>query len=96
MSSAAGCVCSRGQQMFTTLIKLAFLEKLNREQLITMLMERLDGLSLNFTKDWLEKQSSDHLKLFLLAAKLFRVLRQKESPMPSISVVRPRHRNASE
>src|SRR5215468_8103423 len=97
MSAAAGCVCSGGQHMFTTLIKLelAFLEKLNREQLITMLMERLDGLSLNFTKDWLEKQSSDRLRLFLLAAKLFRVLRQKESPMPAVSVVRPRDRNAS-
>jgi len=76
--------------VFTTLIKLelAFLEKLNREQLIAMLMERLDGLSLDFTKEWLEAQSSDRLRLFVLAAKLFRVLRQSETPGPSRSVPR--------
>jgi len=76
--------------MFTTLIKLelAFLEKLNREQLITMLMDRLDGLSLDFTREWLESQSSDQLRLFLLAARLFRVLRQKENPGPAGQVLK--------
>jgi hypothetical protein len=76
--------------VFTTLIKLelAFLEKLNREQLIAVLMERLDGPSLDFTKEWLDAQSSDRLRLFVLAAKLFRVLRQSETPGHPISVSR--------
>jgi hypothetical protein len=84
--------------MFTTLIKLemAFLEKLTREELLTMLLERMDGLELDFTREWLEAHSSDRLRLFLLAARLFRVLRQKECRAPAVTNGKSREDGASE
>jgi hypothetical protein len=63
--------------MLTTLIglELALLDKLTREQLIASLMEHREHLSLQFTRGWLERQTTEGLQFFLLAAKLLRVLR---------------------
>jgi hypothetical protein len=66
--------------MFATLLKLelALLDDLGRKQLIDALLASRDKLSLDFTSEWLEAQSTERLRLLLLAAKLLRVLRQKE------------------
>ncbi|HEV3444659.1 MAG TPA: hypothetical protein VG099_08460 [Gemmataceae bacterium] len=67
--------------MFATLIELEMLvlEEMSREQLIAALLEERDCLSLEFTREWLAEQSTDGLRLFMLAAKLVRVLRQNRS-----------------
>jgi hypothetical protein len=70
--------------MLTTLIalELALLEKLTREELITDLIEHRGYLSLEFSRGWLERQSTEGLRLFLLAAKLVRALRcQSAQPL---------------
>jgi len=66
--------------MLATLLKLEFslLDELSRDQLIRSLLEYRDALSLEFTASWLEGHSTESLRLLLLAAKLLRVLRQKE------------------
>jgi hypothetical protein len=77
--------------MFTTLIKLelAFLDKLNREELIAKLMESQEGVALDFARDWLDAQSTDRLRLYVLAARLFRILRQRVDPKPIVPIRRP-------
>jgi hypothetical protein len=82
--------------MFATLLKLelALLDDLSRDQLISALLECRDNLSLEFTPEWLEGQTLERLRLLLLAAKLLRVLRQKErreSAAPTL-VIRARRR----
>jgi hypothetical protein len=69
--------------MFATLIELEMLvlEEMSRERLIAALLEERDCLSLEFTREWLEEQSTDGLRLFMLAAKLVRVLRQNRGRM---------------
>jgi hypothetical protein len=66
--------------MFATLIglELSLLEGLSREQLLTVLVEQRESLSLRFSQDWLEGQSTDQLRLVLLAAKLLCLLRHSE------------------
>ena len=66
--------------MFSTLIELEMLvlEDMSREQMIAALVEYRDCLSLEFTREWLERQSMDGLRLFMLAAKLLRVVRDKQ------------------
>jgi hypothetical protein len=67
--------------MLATLLKLelSILDDLSRDQLIRSLLQYRDALSLDFTPSWLEGHSTECLRLLLLAAKLLRVLRQKES-----------------
>jgi hypothetical protein len=67
--------------MFSTLIQLelALLDELNHDQLVTMLSAQGDRLGLQFSAEWLETQSLDQLRLFLLATKLLQVLRQKDA-----------------
>jgi hypothetical protein len=60
-------------------LEMLVLEEMNREQLIAVLLEARDWLSLEFTREWLAEQSTDGLRLFMLAAKLVRVLRQNHS-----------------
>ena len=71
----------REASMLATLIglELALLEELNRDQLIAGLIEHREDLALQFTRRWLEQQSTEGLRLFLLAAKMLRVLRLKQS-----------------
>jgi hypothetical protein len=70
--------------MFATLIELEMfvLAEMSREQLIATLLEYREPLSLEFTRDWLEEQSTDGLRLFMLAGKLVRVLRDRQSRGP--------------
>ncbi len=85
--------------MFSTLLKLelALLDDLGREQLIGALLECRDKLSFEFTPEWLEAQSTERLRLLLLAAKLLRVLRQKEShEWPAPTVIRREQKRWSE
>ena len=65
--------------MLATLIglELALLEKLDRDQLIAGLLEHRAHLSLQFTRRWLQRQSMEGLRFFLLAAKLLRALRHR-------------------
>jgi hypothetical protein len=67
--------------MFSTLIELEMLvlQDMKREQLIVTLLAYRDALGLEFTREWLERQSTDGLRLFMLAAKLLRVLRERQS-----------------
>jgi hypothetical protein len=69
--------------MFRILVglELALLEKLSRDQLIEALLERKDCLSLEFTREWLQVQHTEQLRLFLLAAKLLRALQQREDQL---------------
>jgi hypothetical protein len=70
--------------MFATLLKLElmFLDGLNRDQLIRNILEQRDNITLQFSKNWLEEQSTDCLRLLLLAAKLLLVLRRREGLAP--------------
>ena len=70
--------------MFVTLIELELLvlADMNRDQLIATLLEHRDALALEFTREWLETQSTDGLRLFMLAAKLLRVLRERQTRGP--------------
>jgi hypothetical protein len=67
--------------MLSTLLKLelSILDDLHRDQLIRSLLQYRDALALEFTAGWLEGHSTECLRLLLLATKLLRVLRQKES-----------------
>jgi hypothetical protein len=67
--------------MFSTLIELEMLvlEDMSREQMIAALVQYRDCLRLEFTREWLERQSLDGLRLFMLAAKLLRVVRDKQN-----------------
>jgi hypothetical protein len=62
-----------------TKLELRLLDGQNRDQLIDTLMERKDELRLEFTRQWLEDQSTDRLRLLVLAAKLLSLVRRSES-----------------
>jgi hypothetical protein len=72
--------------MFATLIRLelAHLEGLTHNQLVALLLESSDPFG--FDRGWLETQPIDQLRLFVLAAKLLHILRQKEMAMVNYRV----------
>ena len=82
--------------MFSTLIELEMLvlQDMNREQLIATLLACRDVLGLEFTREWLERQSTDGLRLFMLAAKLLHVLRERQSraKLADANTLKPRKR----
>ena len=59
-------------------LELNLMEKCSREQLIAELLEQRGRFSLDFDALWLNDQSTDFLRLLLLAAKLSGVLRQRQ------------------
>ena len=59
-------------------VELRSLEKLSHDELVTLLMVKRDQLELGFSQDWLEDQSTERLRIFLLAARLLCLIRQKE------------------
>jgi hypothetical protein len=67
--------------MFATLInlELVLLTDLSREEMIAGLLQSGNALSLEFTEDVLEAQSTDVLRLFVLATKLARALGVKQA-----------------
>jgi hypothetical protein len=56
--------------MFATVIELEMLvlEEMSRDQLIAALLEQKDRISLDFSREWLEEQSLDGLRLFMKAS----------------------------
>jgi hypothetical protein len=48
---------------------------LNREELIDMLLENRDLVRTTFTSEWLARQSTERLRVLLLAVQLYRALR---------------------
>jgi hypothetical protein len=66
--------------MFATLVQLEVLvlEDMNRDQLIVALLAYRDALELDLPQQLLDRQSTDTLRLFMLAAKLLRALRASQ------------------
>jgi hypothetical protein len=81
--------------MFATLIELEMLvlEDMSRDQLIATLLAYRDTLGLDFTREWLERQSSDGLRLFMLAAKLLHVLRDRQTRPATVGAEALHERN---
>jgi hypothetical protein len=50
------------------------IDSLNREELIAQLLEFRDCARTKFTWQWLDRQSTERLQMFLLAAQLYRAL----------------------
>jgi hypothetical protein len=59
-------------------LELRTFDTLTREQLITLLLERVDCLPRHFTRERLEGYSTEDLQILLLAAKLLDVLRSQD------------------
>jgi hypothetical protein len=59
-------------------LELRTFDELSHEQLIAMLLERTDCLPKRFTRERLERQSTEELQILLLAAKLLDVLRKQD------------------
>jgi hypothetical protein len=73
-------IVKEGQSvMIAVLVELEgrLLEAANRDQLIATLAERADCLPPEFTRERLEQQPTDRLRLLLLAARMIYVLRQQ-------------------
>jgi hypothetical protein len=65
-------------------LELRLLDAWGRERLIAALLERRDGLALDFTREGLEELSTERLRILVLAAKLLSLLkRQKRCPAGS-------------
>jgi hypothetical protein len=58
-------------------LELAVMERLDRNQLIGGLLDNQEALSLHLSQEWLERQSTEGLRLLLLAAKLLRVVQYR-------------------
>jgi hypothetical protein len=53
------------------------IDTLSREELIAQLLEFRDCARTKFTWQWLDRQSTERLQMFLLAAQLYRTLRHQ-------------------
>jgi hypothetical protein len=58
-------------------LEVRLLKLVGREQLLATLSERQDCLPLELTEDWLEQQTTDRLRLLVLAARLIFVSREQ-------------------
>jgi hypothetical protein len=56
-------------------VEIRQIDSLKRQQLINILIEFRECGALEFNKPWLEQLTTDHLRLLLLAARLYRALR---------------------
>jgi hypothetical protein len=62
-----------------TELELRLLDRMDREQLIAALGRARHWLLVEISDEWLSEQSTERLRILLLAAKLLRVLRQRET-----------------
>jgi len=55
-------------------VEIRHIDSLKREQLIRILMEFKECTPLPINEEWLEEQTTDRLRLLLLAVRLYRAL----------------------
>ena len=58
-------------------VEIRQIDSLKRRDLISILLEFKDCPPISFTEPWLEEQTTDRLRLLLLAARLYRALRMR-------------------
>jgi hypothetical protein len=65
------------------------LDGMSREDLLAALRQLGEPLQLRFTAEWLQRKSTDQLRILLLTARLLAVLRQQRNRAPAAECAEP-------